>query len=163
MSALPPPTALHSRIVYPSILVMALLSVACTHELAYVETAIPDRRTNMLGVETLFLQHIETHPEAFPVFIQVLTDADNALHAHRVLTRAAVMRWIDHRIKREGWNERDIPGVFFLRRVYLQGWRSGYLHVLDEDDRELLSDLISGMMGALHKCRTCTTAHTMPR
>jgi hypothetical protein len=48
--------------------------------------------------------------------------------------------------------------LFFLKRVYLAGWNRGYLHVWDEDDRELLADLITGVMGALHKCQTCTTA-----
>lgn len=131
---------------------------ACSERLAYVETAIADRRANVLGVEALFLRHIDEHPGQFPIFIRILTDADNALHAHRVLTRAAVVGWIDRHAATAGLNERNLPGLFFLKRVYLAGWSRGYLTFLDEDDREFLSDLITGVMGALHKCRTCSTA-----
>jgi hypothetical protein len=113
----------------------------------------------MLGLETLFLHHIEKHPEDWSKFIRVLTTADDALHSHRLLTRAGVMRWINRQIKKEGFDEREMPGLFFLRSVYLQGWDWGYLNLVDENDRELLSDIISGVMGALHKCQTCTIRH----
>ena len=131
---------------------------ACTERLAYVETAVADRRANVLGIEALFLRHLDEHPEHFPIFIRILTDADNALHAHRVLTRAAVVRWIDRQAATVGLTERNLPGLFFLKRVYLAGWSRGHLNFLDEDDREFLSDLVTGVMGALHKCRTCSTA-----
>lgn len=129
----------------------------CGERLSYVETAVADRRANMLGVEALFLRHLEQHPEQFPTFIRILTDADDALHAHRVLTRAMVVRWIDDRAAQAGLDERTLPGLFFVKHVYLAGWNRGYLNFLDENDRELLADLISGAMGALHKCPTCST------
>ncbi len=144
-------------------LIAALLGTSCAQPLSYVETAVPDRRANMLGVESLFLQRLEQHPEEFPVFLRIVTDADDALHAHGFLTRAMVAQWIARRAKQEGFDERTLPGLFFLRAVYLAGWHHGYLHRLSDDDRELLSDLISGVMGALHKCRTCTTAHPLAK
>lgn len=131
---------------------------ACGDSLSYVETAVADRRANVLGIEALFLRHLDEHPEQFPVFIRIVTDADNALQSHRVLTRATVVRWIDRRAAEEGFDERRLPGLFFLKNVYLAGWNHGYLNFVDENDRELLSDLITGVMGALHKCHTCSTA-----
>jgi hypothetical protein len=130
---------------------------ACSTSLPYVETAVADRRANVLGIEALFLSHLDAHPEQFPVFIRIVTDADDALQSHRVLTRATVARWIDRRAAKEGFDERRLPGLFFLKNVYLAGWNHGYLNFVDDNDRELLSDLITGVMGALHKCHTCST------
>lgn len=148
-----------SHAVRTAVLIAILVAAsACGDSLPYVETAVADRRANVLGIEALFLRHLDAHPEQFPVFIRIVTDADNALQSHRVLTRAAVVRWIDRRAAKEGFDERRLPGLFFLKHVYLAGWNHGYLNFVDENDRELLSDLITGVMGALHKCRTCSTA-----
>lgn len=148
-----------SRAVRIAVLTGLLVALSgCNKPLRYVETAVADRRANVLGLETLFLRYLDDHPEQFPIFVRILTDADNALQSHRFLTRASVSRWIDRRAAHEGLDGQRVPGVFFLKRVYLAGWNRGYLHVLDEDDRELLADLITGVMGALHKCQTCTTA-----
>lgn len=140
-------------------LVVILVAVsACGQSFPYVETAVADRRANVLGLEALFLRHLDEHPEQFPVFIRIVTDADEALQSHRVLTRASVARWIDRRAAQEEFDERRMPGLFFLKNVYLAGWNHGHLNFLDENDREFLSDLITGVMGALHKCHTCSTA-----
>jgi len=113
----------------------------------------------MLGVDALFLKYLDQHPQDWPKLIRVLTHADDALQAHRVLTRAEVMRWINRQVKKEGFDEREMLGLFFIHSVYLQGWDRGYLNFVDDEDRELLQDLISGVMGALHKCQTCTVSH----
>ncbi|MEW6683300.1 MAG: hypothetical protein AB1451_10330 [Nitrospirota bacterium] len=152
-------TPLFSHAIQTGVLIAILVAAsACGNSLPYVETAVADRRANVLGLEALFLRHLDAHPEQFPVFIRIVTDADEALHSHRVLTRASVVRWIDRRAESEGFDERRLPGLYFLKNVYLAGWNHGYLNLLDENDRELLSDLITGVMGALHKCRTCSTA-----
>jgi hypothetical protein len=148
-----------SRAVQTAVLIAMFVAVsACGNSLPYVETAVADRRANVLGIEALFLRHLDEHPEQFPIFIRMVTDADEALQSHRVLTRASVASWIDRRGAKEGFDERNLPGLFFLKNVYLAGWNRGYFHFLDENDRELLSDLITGVMGALHKCLTCSTA-----
>ncbi len=141
------------------ILLAGLWGVGCAHKTSYLEIPISDRHANMLGVEALFLKYLDQHPQNGPKLIQVLTQADDALQAHRVLTRAAVMRWINRQVKKEGFDEREMLGLFFFRSVYLQGWNRGYLNFVDDEDRELLQDLISGVMGALHKCQSCTASH----
>jgi hypothetical protein len=153
------PTLQFSRAAQTAVLIAILIAVsACSKPLPYVETAIADRRANMLGVETLFLQYLNAHPEQFSAFINILTDADDALQSHKVITRAGVVRWIDRQTATAGFDERNMPGLFFLKHVYLAGWSHSYLHFLDENDREFLSDLISGVMAAPHKCQTCSTA-----
>lgn len=141
---------------------MFVVLLGCGRSFPYVETAVADRRANVLGIEALFLHHLDAHPEQFGVFVRIVTDADEALHSHRPLTRASVARWIDRRAAKEGFDERTLPGLFFLKNVYLAGWNRGYLNFMDENDRELLSDLITGVMGALHKCQTCSTAGSHP-
>jgi hypothetical protein len=136
-----------------------LLLLSCTSRPTYLEIPIPDRHTNMLGVEALFLQYLEKHPQDWPKLIRILTEADDALQSHRFLTRAGIMRWINRQVKKERFDEREMPGLFFLHSVYLRGWDRGYLNFVDQEERELLQDLITGVMGALHKCQTCTVSH----
>jgi len=141
------------------VLLEGLLGLGCGHKLSYIDVPISDRHTHTLGLEALFLKHLENNPQNWPKLIRVLTRADDALQAHRIITRAGVMRWINQQIKREGFHEREMTGLFFIRSVYLQGWDRGYLNFVDDEDRELLQNLISGIMGALHKCQTCTVSH----
>ncbi len=140
-------------------LLAGLWGVGCAHKISYLEIPISDRHANMLGVEALFLKYLDQHPQDGSKLIRILALADDTLQAHRILTRAGVMRWINRQVKKEGFDEREMLGLFFIRSVYLQGWNRGYLNFVGDEDRELLQDLISGVMGALHKCQTCTTSH----
>jgi hypothetical protein len=140
-------------------LLAGLWSAGCAHRISYLEIPVPDRHANMQGIETLFLKYLDQHPQDGSKLIRILTSADDALQAHRILTRAEVMRWINRQVRKEGFEERKMLGLFFIRSVYLQGWNRGYLNFVDDEDRELLQDLISGVMGALHRCQSCTLSH----
>jgi hypothetical protein len=141
------------------LLLFGLWDVGCAHQISYLEIPISDRHANMLGVEALFLKYLDQHPQDGSKLIRILTSADDALQAHRIFTRARVMRWINRQAQKEGFDEKEMLGLFFIRSVYLQGWDRGYLNFVDDEERELLHDLISGVMGALHKCQTCILSH----
>jgi hypothetical protein len=117
---------------------------------------------NLKGLEAVSIQYLNAHPEEFYAFSRILTQADDALGKHGRMTRGAVMRWIRHRIKQESYDE-TMPVYQFLKSVYLQGWEGSDFILVDEDDREYLYDLIGAVMGGMHLCTTCSTAHPMVR
>lgn len=133
----------------------ALLS--CRSGPAYDRIPIPDRRTNLLGLEMIATRHLDAHPDDFLKFSRILTAADNALQRHEILTRGAVMGWIDRALREEGVEE-EIPLFLFLRSVYLKGWEGAHLTTVDEGEREYLYDLMGAVMGGMHRC-TCAMTH----
>jgi hypothetical protein len=115
---------------------------------------------NLKGLEAVSIQYLNAHPEEFYAFSRILTEADNALGTHGRITRGAVMRWIRNRIKQEAYDE-EMPVYRLLKSVYLHGWEGAEFIFVDEDDREYLYDLIGAVMGGMHLCTTCSTAHPM--
>jgi hypothetical protein len=132
----------------------------CRAGTGYAEIPIQDRRMNLKGLEAVSIQYLNAHPEEFYAFSRILTEADNALGTHGRITRGAVMRWIRNRIKQEAYDE-EMPVYRLLKSVYLHGWEGAEFIFVDEDDREYLYDLIGAVMGGMHLCTTCSTAHPM--
>ena len=135
-----------------------ILLPGCRSGTGYADIPVPDRRMNLKGLEAVSIQHLNSHPDEFYAFSRILTDADEALGKQGRITRGAVMRWIRNRIRQEAYDE-TMPVYRLLKSVYLQGWEGSNLTVVDEDDREYLYDLISAVMGGMHLCTTCSTAH----
>lgn len=115
---------------------------------------------NLKGLEAVSIQYLNDHPKEFYTFSRILTEADDALGKHERVTRGEVMRWIRDRMKQEGYND-EMPVYRLLKSVYLQGWEGSDLTFVEDDDREYLYDLISAVMGGMHLCETCSTAHPM--
>jgi len=115
---------------------------------------------NLKGLEAVSIQYLNNHPKEFYAFSRILTEADDALGKHERITRGAVMRWIRNQLKQEGYDE-GMPVYRLLKSVYLQGWEGSDFTLVGEDDREYLYDLISAVMGGMHLCETCSTAHSM--
>lgn len=136
----------------PVILAFLLIFlIGCAEKIKYLDLAPADRRTSLDGLSTLFARYLEKHPETWKNFERILTDADNALQEHRLLTKAGVMRWIEEHVKKEGFKEKELPGLTLIRLVYLRGWEHAYFSFVDEQERELLFDLIGAVMGGMHK------------
>jgi hypothetical protein len=132
----------------------------CRAQTGYAEIPVSDRRMNLKGLEAVSIQYLNDHPKEFYTFSRILTEADDALGKHERVTRGEVMRWIRDRMKQEGYND-EMPVYRLLKSVYLQGWEGSDLTFVDDDDREYLYDLISAVMGGMHLCETCSTAHPM--
>lgn len=113
---------------------------------------------NLLGLEAVATKYLDGHPDDFYKFARILTEADEALEKHGTVTHGQAMAWIRDRLKREGYEE-SMPVYLFLREVYLRGWEGAYLSWVDEGEREYLYDLIAAVMGGMHRCSTCSTAH----
>ncbi len=145
------------------VLALALLAgLGCSRKNTYVEMPLDYRHKNVKGIEALFLDHLNRHPEDWKKFVRILSEADEALNQRRYITRRHVVKWIDQQLKKEAFDVDRIPGFFFLRSVYLEGWDNEFFDFVDENEREMLNDLITGVMGALHNCRTCRAAHGPP-
>jgi hypothetical protein len=132
----------------------------CRAQTGYAEIPVSDRRMNLKGLEAVSTQYLNAHPKEFYAFSRILTEANDALGEHERITRGEVMRWLRNRIKQEGYDE-GMPVYRLLKSVYLQGWEGSDLTLVDDDDREYLYDLISAVMGGMHLCTTCSTAHPM--
>jgi hypothetical protein len=132
----------------------------CRAATGYAEIPASDRRMNLKGLEAVSIQYLNNHPKEFYAFSRILTEADDALGKHERITRGAVMRWIRNQLKQEGYDE-GMPVYRLLKSVYLQGWEGSDFTLVGEDDREYLYDLISAVMGGMHLCETCSTAHSM--
>lgn len=135
-----------------------IVLTGCAAGSGYDAIAVPDRRENLRGLEAVSIRYLNEHPEDFHAFSRILTAADEALQAHETFSRAAAMRWIRREIHREGYDD-SMPVYRFLRTVYLEGWDRAYFTRVDDSDREYLFDLISAVMGGMHLCTTCSTAH----
>ena len=129
---------------------------ACRSGTRYEQIPIPDRRMNLLGLETVATKYLNEHPQDFLKFARILTDASNVLGQHKTVTHGQVMAWIQRSLEREGYDE-AMPVYFFLRKVYLNGWEGSYLSWVGDEEREYLYDLISAVMGGMHRCSTCST------
>ena len=112
----------------------------------------------MSGLVKVSTHYLNEHPDDFYKFNRILTAADDALDHHDFLTRAGIMKWIHQAVLEEGYDE-EMPVVHFLRTVYLEGWDGSHLNRIDRSEREYLYDLISAVMGGMHLCTTCSTAH----
>jgi hypothetical protein len=133
-------------------LILALVFLSgCAEKVKYLDLSPEDRRTGLEGLSTLFARYLEKHPESWKNFARILTEADDALNAHTILTKAEVMRWIDTHVKKEGFKEKELPGLALIRLVYLRGWEHAYFSFVDDQEREMLSDLIGAVMGGMHK------------
>lgn len=137
---------------------LALLLVSCAADVDYTRIPIPDRRLNLSGLTAISTHYLNEHPGDFYTFHRILTAADDALGRDAVRTRAGVMRWLDRAIRAEGYDDR-MPVYLFVRTVYLNGWERSWFGRIDGSDREYLFDLISAVMGGMHLCTTCSTAH----
>jgi hypothetical protein len=150
-----------ARLTAGSLLLLLLLSSgfsSCRSGLPYEQIPVPDRKLNLLGLEMVATKYLDQHPEDFVKFDRILSDADDALQAHRILTRGAVISWIRRTLKGEGYDE-SMPVYLFLRSVYLRDWEGSYLSFIDEGEREYLYDLLSAVMGGMHRCSTCVIRH----
>lgn len=137
---------------------MAMALLACRPALDYNAIPIPDRKTNLLGLEMIATRHLDEHPDDFMKFSKILTDADDALQDHPTITRGGVMAWLRHALKEERIDP-EIPVVLFLRSVYLKGWEGAYLTPVDEGEREYLYDLMGAVMGGMHRCTCARVGH----
>lgn len=149
-----------SRFLLKLLLALGLLFTltACRSGGEYHQIPVPDRRMNLLGLEAVATKYLDEHPQDFHKFARILTAADDTLGKHRTFTHGQVMAWIQRSLKREGYDE-AMPVYFFLRKVYLNGWEGAYVSWVDEEEREYLYDLISAVMGGMHRCSTCSTGH----
>lgn len=145
-----------SQKLIPLLLVMAAL-FSCRSGPPYDTIPIPDRKTNLLGLEMIATQHLDAHPDDFMRFSRILTAADDALQQRETLTRGAVMAWIGRALKKEGMEE-DITPLLFFRSVYLKGWEGAYFTAIDAGEREYLYDLMGAVMGGMHRC-ACPMTH----
>lgn len=133
-----------------------LLSTSCRSGPAYNEIPITDRKLNMLGLERIATEYLNSHPRDFYKFHRILTAADDALQAYQAPSHGAVMKWIKQALKREGLDE-QMSVYLFLRAVYLKDWEGSYFHWVDEGEREYLYDLMGAAMGGMHRCSKCST------
>lgn len=147
---------------YGAVLLLSLFLASCAADLGYSKIPIPDRRLNLSGLTAISTHYLDEHPDEFYTFHRMLTDANDALGSHEVITRAGVMRWIHRTAGKEGYDER-MPVYLFLRTVYLNGWEASWFSRVGPSDREYLYDLISAVMGGMHLCTTCSTARDEER
>ncbi len=131
-----------------------LLSPSKSH---YNEKPISDRRLNLRGLELITTNYLNEHPEAFDKLIRIVTNADEALQEEEFPARAAVMKWLDLEMEKEGFTP-EMPVYYYLKTVYLDEWEDAYFHQIDDGEREYLYDLLSAMIGGLYRC-TCAPAH----
>jgi hypothetical protein len=136
---------------------LLMMLFSCRPGPDYHSIPIPDRKTNLLGLERIATKHLDAHPDDFLKFSRILTSADNALQNNETITRSGAMAWIGRALKKEGMDE-TMPVMVFLRSVYLKGWEGAYLTTLDEGEREYLYDLMGAVMGGMHRC-SCVATH----
>ncbi len=137
-------------IVFLLLFPLLLLNPTKSH---YNEKPVSDRRLNLMGLELITTNYLDEHPQAFDKLIRIVTDADEALQQQEFPVRAAVMKWLDQAMKKEGFDP-EMPVYYYLKTVYLNDWGNAYLHQIDDGDREYLYDLLSAMIGGLYRC-TC--------
>jgi hypothetical protein len=140
------------------LLLLAFDLSSCRSGPPYEQIPVPERKLNLLGLEMVATNYLDRHPEDFVKFDRMLSEADDALQTHRTLTRGAVISWIRGTLKGEGYDE-SMPVYLFLRSVYLRDWQGAYLSFVDEGEREYLYDLLSAVMGGMHRCSTCVIRH----
>jgi len=124
-----------------------------TSESRYNEKPTSARMMNLKGLELVTTQYLNENPAAFHKLIRIVTDADEALQNQEFPVHAAVMKWLEHAMHEEGFDD-EMPVYYFLRTVYLNEWESGYFRQVDDAEREYLYDLLGAMIGGLYRC-TC--------
>jgi hypothetical protein len=136
---------------------LLMMLFSCRSGPDYHSIPIPDRKTNLLGLEMIATKHLDAHPDDFLKFSRILTSADNALQNNETITRNGAMAWIRRALKKEGMDE-AMPVMVFLRSVYLKEWEGAYFTTIDEGEREYLYDLMGAVMGGMHRC-SCSATH----
>ena len=136
-------------------LVLIAIGWGCYPTVRYSDVPINDRRTNLAGLATLFGDYLQAHPDAYSKFSRILKAADAILENRPRITKGAVMRWLDERLRQEGLRPEEIAGITAIRAVYLKGWDGAMFSTVSEDDRELLYDLMAAVMGGMHRCPAC--------
>ena len=135
-----------------------LIFSGCSAGTGYSNISVSERRLNLSGLEAVSIRYLNSHPEEFHIFSNILTAADDALETNERITRGRVMRWIESQMEEANYKH-TMPVYRFLKTVYLESWEGAHFTKVDESDRELLYDLISAVMGGMHLCTSCSTSH----
>ena len=141
---------------------LVLSVLGCARTIPYTDLSVNDRRTNLSGLAVLFGDYLQAHPDVYQKFSRILKAADAILENRPWLSKRAVMRWLDARLRVEGLRPEEIAGVVAIRAVYLKGWDGAAMSPVSADDRELLYDLMAAVMGGMHRCPACDQTEPHP-